>query len=228
MPSPIANLKKSMRDVIRLLAIHAQIGGTEQGRRYGIEVLNKSAVIFAAAAWEAFVEDIATQAIDHILSEAADHSSIPLPIRKAAAKGLEDDQNELKVWELADDGWKAVVISYRDEVIRDNISTFNTPKPHNVDALLKKLLGIEKISSNWKWQGMSATSASTKLRKFIETRGAVAHRGDLQQSITRAYVNAHLEFIVRLSIRTSNIVRTKVRQQSGSFPWPSARYRNFR
>lgn len=228
MPSPIVNLNQSMEDAKRLLEIHADVGGTAQGRRYGIEVLNKSAVIFIAAAWEAFVEDIATQAIEHIVNEAKDHSSIPLPIRKAAAKGLEDDKNELRVWDLADDGWKSVVISYRDEVIRDKISTFNTPKPYNVDDLFKKLLGIEKISSNWRWSGMAATSASKKLKKFIEMRGAIAHRGALTQSVTRAYVRGHGSFISRLSVRTANVVRKRVRKQVGSFPWPPAKYGSFR
>lgn len=224
MPSPIRNLVQSMKDVDRLLEIHADIGGTDQGRRYGMEVLNKSAVIFVAAAWEAFVEDVATQAIEHIVSKAKNHSSIPLPIRKAAAKSLEDDDHELKVWDLADDGWKAVVINIRDKVIRDEISIFNTPKPYNVDSLYKKLLGIEKISSNWHCQGMTTTSASTKLRKFIETRGSVAHRGKLTQSATKAYVDGHADFIYRLSVRSSNIVRKRVHKQVGSFPWPSVRY----
>ena len=227
MPSPIRNLVESMKDVKRLLKIHSDVGGTDQGRRYGIEVLNKSGVIFVAAAWEAFVEDIATQAIDHILTETADYSSIPLPIKKAAAKGLEEDKNELKVWDLAGDGWKTVVINYRDKVIADEISTFNTPKPHNVDILFKKLLAIEKISSNWNWPGMATTSASAKLKKFIETRGAIAHRGNLTQSVTKAFGSGHSDFIKRLSVKTSNVVRKQVHTQVGSFPWPKARYGTF-
>jgi len=89
MPSPITNLKESMKDAKRLLQIHSNIGGSEQGRRYGVEVLNKSAVLFVAASWEAFVEDVATQAMDHILNEAKNHESIPKVIRKAVAKKLE-------------------------------------------------------------------------------------------------------------------------------------------
>ena len=103
--------------------------------------------MFVAAAWEAFIEEAATLAIDHILNKAASHKDIPLCIRKATAKGLEQDRNELKVWDLAGDGWKSVVTTYRDQVIREEIATFNTPKPHNVDALYKKLLGIETVCS---------------------------------------------------------------------------------
>ena len=227
MPSPILNLQESMKDVKRLLQIHSDIGGNEQGRRYGIGVLNKSGVIFVAAAWEAFVEDVATQAIDHILSEAEDYSSIPLPIRKAVAKGLEDHSNDLKVWGLAGDGWKSEILNYRDQIIRDNISTFNTPKPHNVNDLYNKLLGIEKISSSWNWRSMKTASASAKLKKFIETRGAIAHRGDLTQSITKAFVSNHRDFIARLSVRTSNVVRKQVHKQIGSYPWNRATWKKF-
>ena len=217
-----------MKDAKRLLEIHSDIGGNEQGRRYGIDVLNKSGVMFVAASWEAFVEDVAIQAIDHILNSSKDHSSIPLPIKKATAKGLKEDKNDLKVWELASDGWKSVVTNHRDQVIKKEISTFNTPKPDNVNHLLKKLLGIEKISRSWNWQGMSETSAYSKLKKFIETRGAIAHRGSLPQSVTRAYVDGHRKFIDRLAVRTSNVVRAEVKKVIGSFPWPSARYKKFR
>ena len=228
MPSPITNLSQSMKDAKRLLQIHSDVGGTDQGRRYGLDVLNKSGVLFVSAAWEAFVEDTAIQAIDHILDVASDHLSLPLPMRKAAAKALEKDRNELKVWDLAGDGWKIVAKNYRDELIRDEISTFNTPKPHNVNTLFHKLLGIDKISSHWYWQGMSKASAYSKLKGFIETRGAIAHQGSLTQSITKDYVDGHRKFINRIAVRTSNVVCKHIKHQVGSFPWLPARYGNFR
>ena len=191
MASPIHHLNQSMKDARRLMKIHKDVGGTGQGRRYGLDVLNKSGVMFVAGAWEAFIEEVATQAIGHILENVTSHDKIPLPIRKATAKGLEADKNELKVWDLAGEGWKSVVTIYRDQVIRDEIATFNTPKPHNVDSLLKKLLGIEKLSTSWKWQGMSAANATKKLKEFIEARGAIAHRGQLDFSITKTYVEDH-------------------------------------
>ena len=227
MPSPIVNLAESMKDTKRLMEIHADVGGSEQGRRYGLDVLNKSGVMFVAAAWEAFVEDIAVQAIDHILEKATDHTKVPLPIRKASAKGLEFDKNDLKVWDLAGDGWKNVVKNYRSEIVRDEIATFNTPKPHNVNTLLKKLLDIDKVSATWSWQGMSKQSAYEKLKKFIETRGAIAHRGALNVSITKSYVEGHRKFINRISVRTSNAVRSKVKSQVGTFPWKPARFGTF-
>lgn len=228
MTSPILHLKESMKDARRLMEIHKDVGGTGQGRRYGLDVLNKSGVMFLAAAWEAFVEEAATQAIDHFLNSASSHNDVPLPIRKATAKGLEEHKDELKVWELAGIGWKSVVSSYRDKVVKEEIATFNTPKPHNVDLLFKKLLGIDSICSAWHWQGISVQGAKEKLKSFIETRGAIAHRGELTFSVTKAYVEEHREFINRLSIRTSNTIRAEVHRQIGSYPWPGAKYGKFR
>ena len=228
MVSPIRHLSQSMQDAKRLMEIHRDVGGTGQGRRYGLDVLNKSGVMFVSAAWEAFVEEVAVQSIDHFLKEAASHTDIPLPIRKSTAKGLEADKNQLKVWDLAGVGWKSVVTKYRDQVVKDEIATFNTPKPHNVDSLYKKLLGIESVTESWNWQGMSVASAKGKLKRFMETRGAIAHRGDIGFSITKSYVEDHRKFINRLAVRTANTVRAEVYFQIQSHPWPSARYGAFK
>lgn len=228
MASPIIHLKESMQDARRLMEIHKDVGGTAQGRRYGLDVLNKSGVMFLAGAWEAFVEEAAIQAIDHFLDNASSHNDIPLSIRKATAKGLEDHKNELKVWDLAGDGWKVVVKDYRDQVVREEIATFNTPKPHNVDAMYKKLLGMDSVSASWHWKGMSADGAKRKLKEFIEARGAIAHRGNLSFPIVKAYVEDHREFIVRLAVRTSNTIRAEIHKQIGSYPWPGAKYGTFR
>lgn len=228
MSSPISNLTESMRDVKRLTEIHSDVGGTAQGRRYGLDVLNKSGVVFLAAAWEAFVEDVALQAVDHILNVAKGPKSIPLSIRKGTVKYVEGIKHDLKAWDLAGKGWKKVVREYRDGVLQQEIATFNTPKPHNVDSLFKRLLGVEKVSAEWNWQGMSKGSASAKLRKFIETRGAIAHRGELPQSITKSYVEGHRRFINRLCVRTANVIRKHVKGQVGSYPWRRATYGSFR
>lgn len=227
MASPIVKLKANMKDVERLLEIHENIGGTAKGRRYGMEVLNKSALLFACANWEAFVEEVAIQAIDHIIIRAADYNSLPKPLLKAAAKQLKEDKNELKVWGLAGDGWKAIISSCRDQVIRDEISTFNTPKPHNIKELFKKLLDIPDICDVWSWQGISKKSATDKLRSLVEVRGALAHRGELGQAVTKAFVDDRVVFIVRLAVRTSNTVRAAVKKQVGSAPWARARIGNF-
>ena len=75
---------------------------------------------------------------------------------------------------------------------------------------------------------MSKISASDKLRKLVEVRGALAHRGELEQPITKAFVEDRVGFIVRLSVRTSNVVRVAVKDEVGSFPWKATRLGIFR
>jgi hypothetical protein len=57
-----------MTEVRRLLQIHGQLGGTGPGRRWGSEVLNKSAVVLLVACWEAYLEDLVTHAFDESLN----------------------------------------------------------------------------------------------------------------------------------------------------------------
>ena len=58
----------SAKDVKRLLEIHKTIGGNAPGRRAGLEVLNKSAIVLITAIWEAYCEDISAEALEHIVT----------------------------------------------------------------------------------------------------------------------------------------------------------------
>ena len=42
---------ESAKDVERLMEIHKNLGGAKKGRRYKLEVLNKSAVVLITAIW---------------------------------------------------------------------------------------------------------------------------------------------------------------------------------
>lgn len=227
MGSPILNLVESMNDAKRLMEIHKDIGGSKSGRRYGLDVLNQSSVIFLSSAWESFIEDVVTQSIDHIIDKAPNHNILPNKLLKMAAESLKADPHDLRIWDIAGDGWKSVIKAYRNDLIHKEISTFNTPKPDNINTLIKKILDIEKITDKWNWRGMTNQNAYQKLKDFIETRGAIAHRGNLNVSITKAYVTDHRKFITRIAVRTSNILRDRTNHLVGSFPWNPARFGTF-
>lgn len=44
-------------DIEKLWEIHKEIGGEGRGRRRGVEVLNRSVIIFVTACWESYIED---------------------------------------------------------------------------------------------------------------------------------------------------------------------------
>ena len=73
----VLSFRENMKDVNRLMEIHKELTGDDAGRRHGVEVLNKSAVVLITACWEAFVEDVATLGFDFLLSETDSHDNIP-------------------------------------------------------------------------------------------------------------------------------------------------------
>ena len=72
---------RNVKDVQRLLQIHANVGGDAQGRRFGLEVLNKSAIVLITAIWEAYCEDLAAEALDHLVTNATSGSSLPKELK---------------------------------------------------------------------------------------------------------------------------------------------------
>src|SRR5438045_2500889 len=106
MPDPIAALLENTEEVKQLVELHEEKTGTKPGRRFGVEILNKSAVVLLTACWEAFVEDTASGGFEFVLQETADPSGLAKGIKQRVAKLLKDDKHELRIWELAEKGWR--------------------------------------------------------------------------------------------------------------------------
>jgi hypothetical protein len=73
-------------DIQRLLDLHQRVGGDSRGRRYGLEVLNKSAIVLITAFWEAYCEDLAAEGLEHIVKHAKSlnhKESIPIMVLRA-------------------------------------------------------------------------------------------------------------------------------------------------
>jgi hypothetical protein len=87
--------------------------------------LNKSAIVLLTACWEAFIEDAASAAFEFLLNESSDATKLPKEILKRVAKFVKEDKNELKVWDLAQSGWKQVLHDYKRQMLRSHISFFN-------------------------------------------------------------------------------------------------------
>jgi hypothetical protein len=49
------------KDIERLWAIHEEVAGSGRGRKHGVEILNRATLVFIAACWEAYVEDLALE-----------------------------------------------------------------------------------------------------------------------------------------------------------------------
>ena len=213
-------LQNNLKDIERLLDLHKQIGGTKPGRRHQLEVLNKSAVVLITAFWEAYCEDIAAEASEHLVGNSLSADKLPLELKKQIAAELKGDKNEIGVWSIADTGWKAYLTSRLDELRKKRNWDFQTPKTANIDKLFQSALGIQNISGNWNVSPkLSVSQTQTKLDKYVSLRGSIAHRGKHSKSVTKAEVEDYLYVVERIASKTGGVVNRHVRVATGKKLW---------
>jgi len=222
--SPSLLFKGNLTEASQLMAMHAALAGAGPGRKHSVEVLNKSAILFACASFEAFIEDLAIRSFDHMILKSKNHTGLPKAILKSIAEALRNDKNEIKIWDLAGDGWRSVAEHHKNGLIRKYIGPFNTPKPHNIESLLKELIGFPETYPVWKWKGMTVTASKNKLKKFVELRGSLAHGSKPPTPVLKKDVNDYIKFLATLSVRLSNDVATYCELHTGEEPWNSVQY----
>ncbi|MCW2090251.1 UNVERIFIED_ORG: hypothetical protein M2328_003531 [Rhodococcus erythropolis] len=193
-------------DVARLLELHGEKGGTERGRRYGLEVLNKSAIVLITAFWEAFCEDLAAEALERLVNELENPTDLPKALQKIIAEELKDDQHNLAIWRLAGDGWRPHVTSRLDALRTKRNWDLMNPRPNQVQKLFADTLGLPDVTKSWKWSGASVTKSCEKLDEYVTLRGDVAHRGTAEESVKLVVVRAYDEFIQKLVDTTDKCV----------------------
>lgn len=214
-------LKENLQDVARLMEIHQGEAGPLPGRKYDVEVLNKSGVVLALACWEAFVEDCATQGFEHLVSHVPTPDALPETVRRLVAKRIKADPNDMSPWRLASDAWKLELQGYHTEIFRRFVAPLNTPSARKVDELFDALLGMKNLSAHWRWHKMSAKELSDRLDRFIHLRGGIAHRNDPNRSVTKFDVTSNADTVERIAGITSNRARDHLFSITGVYPWPA-------
>lgn len=214
------------KDIERLLELHKKEGGVLKGRRYGLEVLNKSAIVLITAYWEAYCEDIAAEGLEHIINNANSAEALPKALKKEIAKAISENKNNLEMWKIADAGWKTYLKDRLDELQLKRNRRLNTPKSNNIDDLFRSAIGISKISSEWRWpKKMTAARAREKLDKYVTLRGSIAHRGNYSESVKKAEVDDYFSFIKQLASKTGGGVNRHVKSITGKPLWAKRRSR---
>jgi hypothetical protein len=109
---------------------------------------------------------------------------------------------------------KDILTQHRDETIRAAIATFNNPKAERIDDLYSNLIGLPKLSSHWRWPGMSPDSARKKLERLLLIRGDIAHRTRHSGFVKRPELDDFVAFTNRLSVKTHNAVASHLNQSA--------------
>jgi hypothetical protein len=207
------------KDVQRLLKIHADVGGDAQGRRFGLEVLNKSAVVLITAIWEAYCEDIAAEALEHLVTHVPSGSQLPKNLRKKIAEEIKSEANDLAMWDLADSGWKAKARTRLASLAEERNRRLNTPKSDQIDDLFATAIGLCDVSDSWHWKRMSVQHAREKLDKYVTLRGAIAHGGTAAASVYKWQVVDYFRHVTRLVGKTGGRINSHVRSATGKSLW---------
>jgi hypothetical protein len=211
---------KNAIDIERLMKLHQEKGGALRGRRRGLEVLNKSAIILITSFWEAYCEDIAAESLEYIVKYGVSPESLPKEIKQLVAKELKSNLNELAVWSLCGDGWREILKSRLKILQEQRNNKLNTPKTENIDDLFAKTLGLSSVSSSWRWANkMTAKKASKKLDKYVTLRCEIAHRGIAAKTVTKAQVEDYSDFIKKAVSKTEDAVKSHVGRITGKPLW---------
>ncbi len=224
-PPHIDSLKNNFQEIDRILEIHSEISGSGPGYKHNVQVLNKSAIVLLLACWEAYIEDLADNAFDFMLSKTNQPNVFPDYVLSIAAKEIKKSNTD--IWGLSNDGWKTVLKSHKVSILKKYTveGAFNTPSPKNIDMLFSNLIGFTSLSRLWYWPGMSIQNSKKKLEEIIKIRGNIAHRVQSSKKIVTSYVKESKTFIFRLAIISNNRIVKYIEDKIGVEPWRTLRYR---
>ncbi|MDK9720433.1 MAG: HEPN domain-containing protein [Rhodospirillales bacterium] len=189
---------ENRKDVERLLEIHADVAGDGPGRKHGVEVLNKSAVVLICAIWEAYVEDLLSEALTHLTDKILDTNKLPKDLLNHIAKDIKQDRHDLSPWKLAGDGWKKVLKDNLQVSINRHVGKWNTPKAAQITELYNQGMGIPDITSSWKRPRLAADKARKQLDNYVVLRGAIAHGATSSERVTKAIAQKFLNHVDEL------------------------------
>lgn len=214
-PSFGNDFNRNMNDITLLLTLNSKEIRSKHGGPQKIEILNKSAVVLATTCWEAFIEDLATNAFEFMVNHADTPNLFPKSVLVSASNMLVKDKDERRVWDLAGDGWKNVLKMYCNSTVK----CLNTPNHRNIDRLFETLIGLKNLSVTWKWHGVANQRALKRLDQLILTRGDIAHRLNHEAYIKKQDVLDVLKLVLNISVVSTNTVRTYLMKNVGSEPW---------
>jgi RiboL-PSP-HEPN len=211
---------KNEGDVGLLWKHHQQSSGSGPGRRPAeVEVLNRAAIIFITACWEAYVEDVCLEAFELMIKKARSGKDIPGKVQVLVAKRLIESKDDRKLWALADKGWQDVLRAHHTDVREKWISGWHTPKSKQVNDLFSDVLGMRDVVKAWRWKNMPVATAKKVLDEFVTLRGGIAHRVQVGKTVKKHEGSRYLNHVERLVEKTDAAIASHLQQLSGTSPW---------
>lgn len=199
--TPLHLLDANLQDVRELLEIPKLI----RGHRNKILQINKTAIVFITASFERFIEVLAEEAFHFLLQCCKKPEDVPEKIRNLVAARFTNSPNPRTPWTFAGDGWRAVLLKHRDEIVKKHIGSFNTPTPDNIDSLFSELIGLRHVSTQWSFQSKRYNAVDIYMR-FLTDRHVIVHRNEEPTAPSIFYARRYLELIEAIAPQTAATV----------------------
>jgi len=189
-------LEQGLADVGRLLEAVPRSGAA--GPRRSAEVIYRAAVVLTSAAWEAYLEDLASEALFRIVAGYRKG-------QRLSAAAQEVGVRTSRRIDLAAIEWKSSRAAQLQRTLL--LGPFNTPKAANTDNLFQKTLDLQGLSRSWFWKRVSCAEAARRLDAFVTLRGDIAHRKKGLHPVRKIEVVSFVTLIERLGVLSCNRVR---------------------
>lgn len=199
-----------MQDVQNLDALHPAPKGT-RGRPPGdTGPLLRSMVVLLHTAWENYVEQVALEGLDFLLSEIGqDHAKLPHALRQKVGASKNP-------WALAGTLWQ----SEARQAVLTETGRLNTPNVEKTENLLELAFGFSSGLHNIKWQKMSNAKILTNIDAFVQDiRGEIVHKGTTPGALNKAGVTSWITFFANLTSRLDKKIGEHLLSETGSAPW---------
>jgi hypothetical protein len=237
----------NMRELDSLVAIYSHVSShpltTLKGEPCTTEILLKHGIVFIVTCWDEYIKQLVTSAFDFMLAHAENPAVFPLQVKMVTSQKLQPphpdsfDNDVVRrqkqkaretwdhhlwkqdIWHLAGDGWIRLLRDNQEEVMKQYVDKFQSPRPDTVDKLLSSIIGIKSLSSHWSWLGMSCENAKKCLNILLNLRGDLVHTNQSHRLVTIEDIDYFSLLVNKLAGISANVIREHVYKQTGKYPW---------
>lgn len=178
----------------------------------------KAGVALLTAAWEAYIEDIAYNAIHHLVKTCKNTDELPIELKRLVSKELKKSNHELSAWSLAGENWRDYCMKRLDDVL-PAIQRLNTPNANNTKQLYHSVLGVEDITETWKWDVWNPDSARKLIDDLVSTRCEIAHGRATSHPINLIYLKYMICVVSECAILMNNYLFDHLSTLTFNPPW---------
>lgn len=199
----------NLRDVHRLVLLHASLNGSGRGRR-GLGHLTRGGVLLLCAAWERYTESVLEESAKYLQRHVTTCAGMPTATAQKIRNYANRNDNNWTAAQVNSPAWGGIYQEY----VQRQTGALNTPKYENLKSLFHNCLGISDIALLWSRPGQEITD-------FVALRGEVAHRGSASAYITIAKLKNLESSIGLFAAETDNAVARHLKVLAGTnrLPW---------